>query len=57
MFYLFRARSGVNGLPLPSSPQHRLWIQPRSRRLTGNSGTPQVSSERVAPVRDTVLSN
>jgi hypothetical protein len=31
--YLFRACGGVNGVPLPSSAQYRLWILPKSRPL------------------------
>jgi hypothetical protein len=54
MFYLFRARGGVNGIPLPGSAQYRLWIQPRSRHLAENSGSPRVSSERVAPAQGTL---
>jgi len=32
VFYLFRPRGGVNGIPLPCSAHYRLWIQPQSRR-------------------------
>jgi len=35
VFYLFRPGGGVNGIPLPSSAQYRLWIPPKSRRLAG----------------------
>jgi hypothetical protein len=31
----FRARRGVNSIPLPSSAQHLLWIQAVSRRFGG----------------------
>jgi hypothetical protein len=41
MFYLFRARGGVSGIPLPGSAQYRLWIQPQSRRLTGRQDIPK----------------
>jgi len=51
VFYLFRARSGVSGIPKPSSAQYRLWIQPRSRRLAGNSGHPQVQIQQAAPAQ------
>ena len=47
--YLFRARSGVSGIPMPSSAQYRLWIQPRSRRLAGNSGHPKTQTQQVVP--------
>ena len=49
MFYLFRARGGVNGIPMPSSAQYRLWIQPKWRRLAGNSGRPETQTQQAVP--------
>jgi len=46
--YLFRARSGVSGIPKPSSAQYRLWIQPRLRHSVGNSGHPQAQIQQAA---------
>jgi len=51
VFYLFRLRGGVNGIPLPSSAQYRLWIQPRSRHSVGNSGHPQAQIRQAAPAQ------
>jgi len=51
VFYLVRARGGVNGIPLPCSAQYRLWIQPRSRRLAGNSDSPQTQTQQAAPAQ------
>jgi hypothetical protein len=49
VFYLFRVRSGVNGIPLPSSAQYRLWIQPKPRRRqAGNADLPKTHSQQVA---------
>ena len=49
MFYLFRARGGVNGMRLPSSAQYRLWIQPRSRGFPGAPRHPQAPSGQAEP--------
>jgi len=46
VFYLFRARGGVNGIPMPSSAHYRLWIQPRPRHQAGTSGHPQTQTHR-----------
>jgi hypothetical protein len=49
VFYLFRARGGVNGIPMPSSAQYRLWIQPKWQRLAGNSGRLETQTQQVVP--------
>ena len=51
VFYLFQARGVVNGIPLPSSAQYRLWIQPRSRRLARTSGRSETQTQRAAPAQ------
>jgi MFS family permease len=33
VFYVFQPRLRVNGLPLPSSAQYRLWIPPKARQF------------------------
>jgi len=48
VFYLFRPRASLNGIPLPSSAQYRLWIQPRLRHSVGNSGHPQAQIQQAA---------
>jgi len=54
VFYLFRARGGVNGIPMPSSAHYRLWIQPKSRRLAGNSCRPETQTQQVVPTEVSV---
>jgi len=33
VFYLFRPKAILSGIPFPCSAQYRLWIQPRRRRF------------------------
>jgi hypothetical protein len=54
VFYLFRPRASLNGIPLPSSAQYRLWIQPKWRRLAGNSGRPETQTQQVVPTEVSV---
>jgi hypothetical protein len=51
VFYLFRPRASLNGIPLPSSAHYRLWIQPQSRPLARNSGNSQRWNQHAVPAQ------
>jgi hypothetical protein len=53
VFYLFRPRASLNGIPFPCSAHYRLWIQPGPRRRAGSSSNTQGSPEQAAPVQNT----
>ncbi len=47
VFYLFLPRASLNGIPLSSSAQYHLWIQPRLRRSPRTMGHPQTQTQQV----------